>query len=259
MKGLLALYLFSLAIAITSLSLSLSSLVGTNWIITRPFSSGESSKSPIELRATTRYGLFETCTSTHYDSNSSTTTKSGLKTKTKCRKFPVRGVDCGNRDSDKDRKPGQALTLLEHDSTRDESFCDRWLLAGYAHQLSLIFSITSILSLSLTLIGTCRAGRGYRTERLRSGWKLVVGLMTLQSVSLAIAWIVVVWEFHHESLFNWPRWGHKHLGQAFGESVGAFGLLLVTILLILVVRVTQKLRIVPEGAARDDGYDTIRD
>lgn len=49
------------------------------------------------------------------------------------------------------------------------------------------------------------------------------------------------------------------LGSGFIETVTAFGLLLVTILSILFVRYTQRLRIVPEGAAREDGYDEIRD
>ncbi|GAA6025479.1 hypothetical protein JCM11491_000546 [Sporobolomyces phaffii] len=254
MKGLLALYLSSLAVALTSLGLSVSSLVDLDWIRTRPFDSGV--ESPIHLSTSTRYGLFETCTTTAYPRAHPARTNGGLVSKTECRKFPVRGVDCG-RGVGVSESSGAAAAAA-HDTERDESFCDRWLLAGYAHQLSLIFSITSILSLSLTLVGTGRAGRGYRTERLRGGWKLVVGLMTLQATTLAVAWIVVRWEYGNERLFN-PAWGHKSLGSGFIESVTAFGLLVVTVASILFVRVTQKLRIVPEGAAREDGYDEIRD
>jgi hypothetical protein len=172
-----------------------------------------------------------------------------LKSKKECRKFPIRGKDCGTTTT-------TSTTLYQHDTSRDESFCDRWLLAGYSHQLSLIFSLTSILSLILTLLGTLRAGRGYRTERLRSGWKLVVGLISLQSIFLAIGFSLITWEYKNESLFN-LNWGHKQLGKGYVESVTAFGLLLVTVVAILFVRVTQKLRIVPQGAARDDGYDPI--
>lgn len=39
--------------------------------------------------------------------------------------------------------------------------------------------------------------------------------------------------------------------------MAAFALLLVAVGSILFVRATQKLRIVPEGAGRDDGYDEI--
>ncbi|GAA5886771.1 hypothetical protein JCM16303_003308 [Sporobolomyces ruberrimus] len=269
MKGLLVLYLVSLAVAITSLGISIASLLHSDWIEVRPFSSShkDPAHSPINLHTSTSYGLFEACTTTTYSLSSRQRSHGGLKTKKECRKFPVRGVDCGIEQTKKKKKQSGAALLKngsdsvgieQHDTDRDESFCDRWLLAGYAHQLSLIFSLTSILSLSLTLLGTLRAGRGYRTERLRSGWKLAVGLMSLQAASLAVAWIVVRWEFGNESLFNLP-WGHKSLGSGFIETVTAFGLLLVTILSILFVRYTQRLRIVPEGAAREDGYDEIRD
>ncbi|GAA5989803.1 hypothetical protein JCM5350_002949 [Sporobolomyces pararoseus] len=223
MKGLLGLYLFSLAIAITSLSLSIDSLLHPNWIYTKPFDSSPSS--PIELKQIESFGLFETCSITSY---------SNLE-KVECRKFPLRDQDCqGN-----------------------ESFCDRWLLAGYSHQLSLIFSLTSILSLSLTLVGTVRVGKGFRTERLRSGWKLVVGLMGLQFVFLGLSWLIVRIEFTN----HWRRSGYqdKGLGKGFVESVTAFGLLGFTILSILFVRITQRLRIVPSAAAREDGYDEITD
>ncbi|GAA5937808.1 uncharacterized protein JCM15063_002124 [Sporobolomyces koalae] len=265
MKGLLVLYLFSLAIAISSLGLSIASLVHPNWfalptsqsririgrstdaeagnrIITRPFSShhdlnlGTLDDSPINLSMSNQYGLFETCTTTTYTLDAPQRRRSGLTHKVECRKFPQRSIDCQGKEG--------------------AAFCDRWLLAGYAHQLSLIFSITSILSVSLTLVGTATVGKGYRTEKLRSGWKLVVGLFALELTTLAIAWIIILWEYHHEKMFSIP-WGHKRLGSAFVESVTAFGLLIVAISTIVFVRITQRLRIVASGAAREDGYQEI--
>ncbi|GAA5915901.1 uncharacterized protein JCM6883_003089 [Sporobolomyces salmoneus] len=253
MKGLLGLYLLSLIVALTSLALSLSSFLHPTWIFTRPLA-----KTPIELTTKIEYGLFESCTTTSYVSQVNGS-EGGLG-KRECRKFPVRGIDCGakkeSRNKQKKRISGSKIELFEHDTARDESFCDRWLLAGYAHQLSLIFSLTSLLSLSLTLLGTLRAGRGYRTERLRGGWKLVVGLMGFQFGCEAVSWGVVRWEYENESLF---QGGSKALGRGFVESVTTFSLLGATILAILFVRVTQRLRIVPEAAAREDGYESIRD
>ncbi|GAA5957831.1 hypothetical protein JCM3765_003781 [Sporobolomyces pararoseus] len=229
MKGLLGLYLFSLSIAITCLSLSIDSLLHPNWIYTRRFDSSPSS--PIDLRQVESFGFFEKCTITSYNH--------GDNSKIECRKFPIREQDC------------------KVDS--GSSFCDKWLLAGYSHQLSLIFSSTSILSLILTLIGTLRVGRGFRTEKLRSGWKLVLGLMSLQFIFLGLGWLIVRIELDHHYWSQGQGKGKKELGKGFIESVTAFGLLGITIFSILFVRITQRLRIVPSAAAREDGYDEITD
>ncbi|GAA5823285.1 hypothetical protein JCM10212_006469 [Sporobolomyces blumeae] len=314
MKGLLALYLGALAVAITSLGLSIASLLHSDWIVLQPFSSN-SSHSPIHLSTRSTFGLFETCTTTTYASDSPEA-RSGVKSSTQCRKFPIRGTDCKIRKRDRKAATGRSTSLQGLDQEvfglgrddalewvqqqrgqvevlkkHEESFCDRWLLAGYAHQLSLIFSVTSLLSLFLTLLGTMTVGRGYRTEKLRSGWKLVVGLMSFQATCLLVGWAIIRWEVSHEPLFQIPFGSRKlgassststfglsrcllssiksltnsdlslerRAGPAFAESVAAFSLLVFTILSILFVRVTQRLRIVPEAAAREDGYDEIDD
>lgn len=83
---------------------------------------------------------------------------------------------------------------------------------SYAHQLSLIFSLASLIALVLTLIGTATVGRGLRTEKLRSGWKLVAGLMTLQAVCLMVASSLVAYERNNDGRFSV---GVVHLGASF--------------------------------------------
>ncbi|GAA5906676.1 hypothetical protein JCM5296_006453 [Sporobolomyces johnsonii] len=221
MKGLLALYLAALAVACSTLGLSIASLVQPNWITTTL-----PTRSPIDLHLTTAYGLFEACETTSNSHESIVT----------CRKFPNRARDCGSDDG-------------------GWGFCDSWISAGYAHQLSLVFALTSLLALALTLFGTATAGRGFRTERLRSGWKLFTALMGLQAGCLILSTSLVAREFGHDARFGV---GSK-LGHAFILATVAWALNVLVVFSILFVRATGKLRIVPEAAGREDGYETIRD
>ncbi|BGP41934.1 hypothetical protein JCM10450v2_006010 [Rhodotorula kratochvilovae] len=121
----------------------------------------------------------------------------------------------------------------------------------YAQQLSLVFALANLIALTLTLLGTAAAGRGFRTEKLRSGWKLVAGLMTLQALCMCLSSSLVAYEFHHDARFA----NGSKFGRAWVETVVAYALNLFIIIVLLLTRVTGKLRMVPG----DDGYEPIDD
>ncbi|GJN92898.1 hypothetical protein Rhopal_005938-T1 [Rhodotorula paludigena] len=179
---------------------------------------------------------------------------------TRCVPFPKRGVDCG-KSSGRDYdlllgvSAGQtAATVTSGGDGEDEAedrwgFCDNWVAAGYAHQLSLAFALGNVVALSLTLWGTATVGRGFRTDKLRSGWKLVAGLMTLQAVCMCVSTSLVAYEFHHNERFEHGA----HLGRAWREGVVAYALNLFVVIVLLLTRVTGQLRMVPG----EDGYEPI--
>ena len=83
----------------------------------------------------------------------------------------------------------------------DELLTDLSCAHSYAQQLSLVFAFANLIALTLTLLGTANAGRGFRTEKLRSGWKIVAGLMVLQAFFMCVSSSLVAYEFHHDSRF----------------------------------------------------------
>ncbi|GAA5944697.1 hypothetical protein JCM3775_007580 [Rhodotorula graminis] len=258
MKGLLVLYLVALAISWTTLSLDLASMMtGPRWITTR-------TNSTVPVHLTTSYGLFQQCTSSSYEP--------GV---VHCRSFPQRGVDCGgsparNEDGKDDGVWAGVLWLTgqaseAHGSTAgtasgggkdaDEElfgFCDAWRMAGYAQQLSLVFAFANLIALTLTLLGTANAGRGFRTEKLRSGWKVVAGLMVLQAFFMCVSSSLVAYEFHHDSRFAYD----SKLDRAWVETVVAYALNLFVVIVLLLARATRAFRIAP---GVEDGYEPIED
>ncbi|GAA5842959.1 hypothetical protein JCM11251_002945 [Rhodosporidiobolus azoricus] len=234
MRGLLGLYSVAFIVSCTTLILSLFALVRTDWI-----TAATPSTVPVPLR--TSYGLFEACETAY-----------GL---TKCRPFPQRHLDCG-------RKRSAWPSLVEeldvvsgnrkHGEEEKFGFCDAWITAGYATQLSLVFALANLLALVLTLIGTAAVGRGFRTEKLRSGWKLVAGLMTLQAVCLAVTSSLVAYERDHDSRF---ALGVVHLARSWTMSTVAYALNFAVVASILFIRATGRLRIVPG----DEGYMPVGD
>ncbi|TNY18965.1 hypothetical protein DMC30DRAFT_418360 [Rhodotorula diobovata] len=259
MKGLLALYLLAFATSWTTLSLDLASMIsGPKWITTRT-----PKNAPVEL--TTHYGLFEQCTSSSYEP--------GV---LHCRPFPQRGVDCsgspGRREEGEgggnglwagvlwlagQAKEGEKAVGAASGGGKDDEdeafgFCDAWRIAGYGQQLSLVFALTNLIALTLTLLGTAAAGRGFRTEKLRSGWKLVAGLMVLQAACMCLSSSLVAYEFHHGARFTH---GSK-LGRAWVETVVAYALNLFIVIVLLLARATRAFRIAP---GVEDGYEPIDD
>jgi hypothetical protein len=182
---------------------------------------------PVPVRLSTSYGLFSVCTSDSY-----------LPGVVECRPFPQRERDCPTKRSEKLQGGGMGTYSGEGNKEGQEEerwdLCDSWITAGwvlllfsfpflrltrlsrtrsYAHQLSLVFSIGALLSMILTLIGTATVGRGFRTEKLRSGWKLVAGLLSLQGFCLVVASSLVAYERNHDVRF------------AYGAHLGAFSFL----------------------------------
>ncbi|BGP18344.1 hypothetical protein JCM10213_008516 [Rhodosporidiobolus nylandii] len=233
MRGLLALYLGALAVALTTLGLSTSSLYRARWV-----SSSTPTVVPVVL--TTSYGLFQKCETSSY-----------LPGVVECRPFPQRGRDCGRREAELPKEGGaQVLSGEDHDEEDERwGFCESWYTAGYAHQLSLVFALANLIALVLTLVGTATVGRGFRTEKLRSGWKLVAGLMTLQALCLVVSSSLIAYERNHDR-----RFAHgAHLGRSWTMTTVSYALNLAVVLALLFVRATGRLRIVPG----EDGYEPI--
>ncbi|GAA5862319.1 hypothetical protein JCM8547_007602 [Rhodosporidiobolus lusitaniae] len=228
MKGLLALYLGILAVSLTSFSLDAVSLGGT-WVKQRTPSSV-----PVDLVLSTSYGLFSRCDSSSYFPSDVT-----------CRPFPDRAKDCG--------KGAIGVFSSEEEDEEEERWdlCDSWITAGYAQQLSLVFSLGNLLAIGLTLWGTATVGRGYRTERLRSGWKLVAGLMSLQALCALISTSLIAFERNHDRRFSHGA----HLARSWTMSTVGYALNFAAVAVLLFVRATGKLRIVPG----EDGYAPIDD
>ncbi|BGP01922.1 hypothetical protein NBRC10513v2_005562 [Rhodotorula toruloides] len=147
------------------------------------------------------------------------------------------------------KRPAQRVTRRKRFAEPGWGLCENWSTAGYAHQLSLILGLANIIAIVLTLIGTASAGRGYRTDKLRSGWKLVAGLMFLQALCMCISSSFIAWERHHDERF---AHGSK-LGRAWVETVVAYALNLFIVITLLLTRITGKLRMVPG----DEGYEPI--
>ncbi|BGP26339.1 hypothetical protein Rt10032_c10g4370 [Rhodotorula toruloides] len=252
MKGLLALYLAAFAVSLTTLSLNTASTLQIAWIRTRT-----PAISPIQL--TTTYGLFRVCEESSYEPGVTT-----------CRPFPSRALDCEGQARGAEmqldehrgksvwmsaaglagaKKMAQRVTRRKRFAESGWGLCENWSTAGYAHQLSLILGFANIIAIVLTLIGTASAGRGYRTDKLRTGWKLVAGLMFLQAVCMCISSSFIAWERHHDELF---AHGSK-LGRAWVETVVAYALNLFIVITLILTRITGKLRMVPG----DNGYEPI--
>ncbi|GAA6054057.1 hypothetical protein JCM3770_001344 [Rhodotorula araucariae] len=245
MKGLLALYLAALAISWTTLALDIASLVQgpPQWITTETPAS-------VPVHLWTMYGLFSVCQADSYSDS-----EPGGR-HWHCRPFPQRGVDCGGGsgrqtrlESRVKRSGGEEEGVPPSDDQEGFGFCDEWRVAGYAQQLSLVFALANLVALTLTLLGTAAAGRGFRTDKLRSGWKLVAGLMTLQALCMCLSSSLVAAAFHHDGRF---AYGSK-LGRAWVETVVAYALDLFIVVVLLVTRATGKLGMVPG----DDGYVPI--
>ncbi|GAA6017152.1 hypothetical protein JCM10207_002553 [Rhodosporidiobolus poonsookiae] len=234
MRGLLALLVGSLLVAFTTLTLDIFSTIRQDWIRWE-------TPAIVPVHLTTTYGLFQRCDTSSY-----------LPGVTTCRKFPQRGLDCGKKAA---RVPAVAeATALSDDDGNDEEegwgFCENWAVAGYAHQLSLIFGLANLVSLVLTLIGTAIVGRGFRTEKLRSGWKLVAGFMAMQALFMIVSSSIVAYERNNEQARFGPG---AHLARAWTMTTVAYALNLVIVVALLFVRATGKLRIVPG----EEGYESI--
>ncbi|GAA5983472.1 hypothetical protein JCM11641_005820 [Rhodosporidiobolus odoratus] len=233
MRGLLTLYSVASIVSFTTLALTIASIAKPSWIV-------EQAPSLIELRHKTTYGLFQLCEAHPY-----------LPGVVECRRFPQRGRDCGKLVHL--LNGGSIVGMLSGDGRHDSEdmwgFCESWYTAGYAQQLSLVFALANLIALVLTLIGTATVGPGYRTDKLRSGWKLVAGLMSLQAVCLLLASSFVAFERNHNFRFV----EGAHLGQAWAMTTVAYSLNLAVVFSLLFIRATGRFSIVPG----EDGYEPI--
>ncbi|GAA6033956.1 hypothetical protein JCM8097_000427 [Rhodosporidiobolus ruineniae] len=244
MRGLLGLYSLAFVVSAVTFVLSIFATVRTDWIVF-------STPSTIPVKLTTSYGLFEKCDTSSY-----------LPGLTQCRKFPLRDQDCGANSAGREAADIWLTSSGEVDEeSSDERWdaCDSWITAGltsssprsYAQQLSLVFAVASLVAVVVTLIGTATVGRGFRTDKLRSGWKLVAWLMALQALCLILSSSLIAYERDHD-----PRFAHgSHLARSWQMTTAAYALNLGVVATLLFVRATGKLRIVPG----DSGYTPIFD
>ncbi|KAI5474313.1 hypothetical protein MNV49_003622 [Pseudohyphozyma bogoriensis] len=142
------------------------------------------------------------------------------------------------------RRLGQKKPASDGDDDDDDdeevwTFCDSWITAAYATQLSLVFGSTAILAnIIITLSGR---------QKRETGWRLVAGLMFLHAACLIVAMALVAREFNHDSRF----YTGSRLDTSFIMATTAWSLDVVAVVVLALFGAI--------GFLREDDYRSIPD
>ncbi|KAK4049826.1 hypothetical protein OIV83_003882 [Microbotryomycetes sp. JL201] len=247
-KARYGMYALALAVSCASFGMALAALLQPNWVI---FTTPRSSTSPIVVHS--EFGLFRRCDSSSWTGDTVV-----------CRKFPTRSSDCDATDFGltwpaktleslltvtRPEAVATTLNLVNAENARkrlgksedDEnwSFCDSWVTAGYAQQVSLVFGAAAIIASLVILL----SGR----QKRESGWRIIAGLLGVHAACLIVATSLIAHEFRTDDRFYYG----SRLAQGYIISTTGWALDVVLVGLLVTVGVL--------GLVREDDYEQIRD
>jgi len=258
-------------ICIGTTCLSSIALGGHQWITFQTPSS-----SPLPFKS--RYGLFKKCDADPFDMKEDHIDwhcRAFPQRSLDCRRKPRKGPDGDDAlllfrkdESDAWTRARSALSIMmgfDPEDTFDEveespisvsdvnpsltktfaeehfGFCELWRTSGYLAQLSLIFSIASLIGILVILVPPF-AGR----KRREQGWKLIAGLIGLCVLTECAAASLIAHLYNTDNRF----WGGSRLGTSFILATVAWAVNAILCFALIIVGVS--------GIARDhSGYSPI--
>ncbi|KAM0790264.1 hypothetical protein ACM66B_005569 [Microbotryomycetes sp. NB124-2] len=251
-KARYGMYALALAVSCASFGMAIAALLQPNWVT---FKTPRSSTSPIIVRS--EFGLFRRCDSSSWTGDTVV-----------CRKFPTKSSDCDATDFGlswpaKSLEPilalsgrsRQEVTIVEREwlaeaenarkrlgkSEDDEnwSFCDSWVTAGYAQQVSLVFGAAAIIASLVILL----SGR----QKRESGWRIIAGLLGVHAACLIISTSLIAHEYRMDDRFYYG----STLGQGYIISTTGWALDVVIVGVLVTVGLL--------GLVKEDDYEPISD